>query len=139
MKLLNFIRSIFNSPKSKDKQGTELGHLIINNLENDLRQRAPKDILDYNNRILEEPRNPNLYCLRGFAKENIDDYEGALYDYNEAIQIDENHSVAYYNKGLLKLTKFHEPNGCLDLKKAANLGLEQAKNALKYYCEHIDS
>lgn len=139
MKLLNYIRSIFNKSKSSNEQGTELGYQIINNLENDLRQRAPKEISDYNRRILQESKNPNLYCLRGFAKENIKDYEGALNDYNKAIQIDENHSVTYYNIGLLKLTKFNESKGCQDLKKAADLGLQQAKNTLKYFCENKDN
>ena len=135
MNLLNVIQLIFHNNKHSNGKDTNLGDQIISEIENDLKQRAPKDILNYNKSIVQEPQNPNLYCLRGFAKESIDDFEGALNDYNQALQIDENYSIAYYYIGLLKLTRLNDQKGCLELTKASELGLLEAKKALEYYCE----
>jgi tetratricopeptide (TPR) repeat protein len=41
------------------------------------------------------------------------DYQGALNDYNRAIQINPGNANAYYNRGLLKATKFQDPQGAL--------------------------
>lgn len=134
MRILDLIKSIFRDTPPAE-EGSELGHKIIELFEGDLRRKAPSEIEDYNDRIKKEPGNSNLYNLRGFAKENLDDNAGALKDYNSAIQLDGNSAVAYYNKGLLKLTKLNDKSGCQDLEKAADLGLRQAKEAWSYYCK----
>ena len=49
--------------------------------------------------------NPNLadaYVGRGYAKESLGDYRGALQDYSKAIELDPNNTDAYYNRGNVK-------------------------------------
>ncbi len=45
------------------------------------------------------------YFASGVQKEKREDYQGAFTDYNRAIQLNPNYAVAYFNRGLLKLTK----------------------------------
>jgi len=40
------------------------------------------------------------YNNKGLAKQELEDYYGAIVDYNKAIELDPNLAVAYANKGL---------------------------------------
>ncbi len=81
--------------------------------------------------------NPNFtdaYHDRGLAKDKLQDYSGAIQDYNKAIELNPNSSDAYYNRGLDKITLGQKDNGCLDLSKAGELGSAKAYEAIKEYC-----
>jgi tetratricopeptide (TPR) repeat protein len=53
------------------------------------------------------------YFTSAAQKYQQGDYQGALNDYNRAIQINPRNANAYYNRGLLKATKFQDPQGAL--------------------------
>ena len=64
------------------------------------------------------------YVDRGNAKSDLKDYQGAIADYNKAIEIDPQYAGAYANRGLVK-NKIGDENGfCTDAKKAASLGYQ---------------
>lgn len=53
------------------------------------------------------------YFTSAAQKYQQGDFQGALNDYNRAIQINPSSANAYYNRGLLKATKFQDPQGAL--------------------------
>ena len=63
------------------------------------------------------------------------DYNGAIKDYNLAIEINPKFSRAYYHRGLTKLILDQKDSGCLDLSKASELGDAEAYDAIKKYCQ----
>jgi tetratricopeptide (TPR) repeat protein len=74
------------------------------------------------------------YFNRGIAKSNLQDYRGAIADYNKAIEIDPLDSKAYFNLGFSKY-KINDLNGaCLDWSKAGELGYYEAYDTIKKVC-----
>jgi tetratricopeptide (TPR) repeat protein len=82
------------------------------------------------------PQNQTLnaadYLLRGkYKEEKLNDYQGALTDYNQAITINPRYSEAYVSRAFLKHNKFNDGQGALaDLDQAIALN---PRNALYYY------
>nr|WP_279355738.1 tetratricopeptide repeat protein [Fundidesulfovibrio agrisoli] len=69
------------------------------------------------------PRDPDLYYNRAIILEQLNDVQGALQDYAQALYLKSNFAEAYYNRGLL-LMRTNNPNkGCEDLSVACMLGL----------------
>ena len=52
---------------------------------------------------------------------NLKDTDGALRDYNTAIELDPKIRVAYRNRGFLKIEMRQKDKGCLDFSKACKL------------------
>ncbi len=90
-----------------------------------------KALSDYNKAIKLDTNNASPYNNRGLLYKNQKKYNKALSDYNKAIKLDQNLAIAYYNRAFTKQAM--SLNFCSDLKKAANLGLPEAKQALKEY------
>jgi len=67
------------------------------NLEGDRNEAAKKRIEKYCNNT----KTAEEYFERGLEKEN-GDYEGAIADFNKAIELDPNYAKAYFNRGLSK-------------------------------------
>ena len=79
-------------------------------------------------------RNLAYYGLRAEAKEALQDYTGAKADYTKIIELDPKSGLAYKSRGLVKL-KLKDKNGaCLDFSKAGELGLDDAYDAIREYC-----
>ena len=74
------------------------------------------------------------YNNRGIAKVSLQDYSGAISDYNKAIEINPNDAEAYNNRGIAKIKLGQKDSGCLDLSKAGELGYSQAYEAIKDFC-----
>jgi tetratricopeptide (TPR) repeat protein len=74
------------------------------------------------------------YFDRGNVKYKLEDYQGAISDYNKAIKIDPRDRKAYYNRGAAKLMLDLIDSGCLDLSKAGELGFEKAYEMIREYC-----
>ncbi len=75
-----------------------------------------------------------VFLLRGNAKFNLDNYVAAIQDYDIAIKIDPLYDLTFYNRGLAKLQLKQKEKGCLDFSKAGELGMEDAYNTIKKYC-----
>ena len=101
-------------------------------------------IADCNKCIVIYSKTESAYLLRGEAKEKLNDLQEALKDYDKCISLNNsnknNNNIynnvdlrnAYFNRGILKI-KLDE-NGCSDLKKAEELGHDDAYEMLKKHC-----
>jgi tetratricopeptide (TPR) repeat protein len=81
------------------------------------------------------PGFEDIYNNRGSAKYELQDYMGAISDYNKAIETNPESARAYFNRGLSKIKMGKKDRGCLDLNKASELGLAKAYDAIKEYCQ----
>lgn len=82
--------------------------------------------------------NPKIavnYMRRGHAKEELNDYQGAISDYNKGIALDPNNSLYYSMRFSAKKSIGDLDSGCSDLKIASSLGYEPAANIFKYTCQ----
>ena len=62
-------------------------------------------------------------------------YTAAIQDYNKAIELNPDYANAYYNRGLAKYKLGDKDGSCLDWSKAGELGLSQAYDAIKEFCQ----
>ena len=93
---------------------------------------AIKDLSNAIN-INENPLIQESYLLRGANKYESSDFSGAILDFDKVIESDQTNSIAYYLRGATKLAVGDEQNSLKDLKKAEELGNENASNLLKQY------
>lgn len=82
--------------------------------------------------------NPN-YSLAHYNKANImvqsQRFREAIDSYTKVLNIDENLAQAYYNRGLTLIYLKEIERGCLDISKSGQLGISEAYNVIKRYCE----
>jgi len=81
--------------------------------------------------------NPNFafaYFNKAYVKCKMQDYEGALIELNKAIEIESDFAEAYFNRGLTKIYLDDINGGAMDLSKAGELGIQDAYNVIKRYC-----
>ena len=70
----------------------------------------------------------NLYCL---ASEHVQSIE----NYTRAIELYPYMGDAYFNRGLVLIYLKDREKGCIDLSRAGELGVADAYNVIKRYCE----
>ena len=92
-------------------------------------------IEDFTQTIQINPSNSYNYVDRASEKESIKDYLGALDDYSKAIQLNFKNDIAYLERGLLKVQLGRKESGCVDLRKAGDLGNGSAYEAIQKYCQ----
>lgn len=81
--------------------------------------------------------NPNFafaYFNMSYVKCKMRDYESALTDLNKALDIEPDFAEAYFNRGLTKIYLDDIEGGAMDLSKAGELGIQDAYNIIKRYC-----
>ena len=79
---------------------------------------AIKDINVYIDRF---PTRANGYSSRGLCKEHLGDYEGALKDYNEGLELEANYSYLYLRRGKLYLEMERTEEAANDFVKLCQL------------------
>jgi tetratricopeptide (TPR) repeat protein len=82
-------------------------------------------------------KNPKFsfaYFNQAYIKCKLHDYQGALDDLNKAIEIESDFAEAYFNRGLTRIFLDDIEGGALDLSKAGELGIQDAYNIIKRYC-----
>lgn len=88
-------------------------------------ERKLRDAINkYNEAIKLNPRNYNAYYLRGFTKFLSKDFEGALEDYNKAIEIAPNTKgieQVYYHRGNLYYFLIQKEKAFADYEKAISI------------------
>ncbi len=77
----------------------------------------------------------DAYNNRGLAKIEMKDNEGAISDFNEAIEISPDFAMAYSNRGVVKIRMGSKEEGCADLKNAISLGNLLATDLILQFCQ----
>jgi tetratricopeptide (TPR) repeat protein len=93
------------------------------------------DVLaDYSTCLVLNPKFAFAYFNQAYVKCKMRDYESALADLNQAIEIESDFAEAYFNRGLTKIYLDDVEGGAMDLSKAGELGIQDAYNIIKRYC-----
>ena len=73
--------------------------------------------------------------MRGWAKEALSDFKGALIDYTKATSTNPNDDDAYYNIGLIQFNQLKDKKrACNAWSKAGELGSKDAYKMIEKYC-----
>jgi tetratricopeptide (TPR) repeat protein len=81
-----------------------------------------------------DPDIPFAWFNRANLKNKTRDYDGAIQDYNRAIELLDTFAEAYFNRGLTYILLDKNAQACQDLSKAGELGLESAYRVIQRYC-----
>lgn len=93
-------------------------------------------LADYDRVIELDPQMSYAYYNRGNIKNRMRDFEGAVQDYNKALALQPNLAEAFYNRALTLIYLKKTADACLDLSKAGELGIQDAYNVIKRYCNN---
>ncbi len=98
-------------------------------------RKAIKDnIYNYSQEINANNSNAHAHLNRGVMYAKLGLFPDAISDYNKSIRIDSTIPEAYYNRGLararFRFTKF----SCIDIKRAAEMGLSVAEKSYENNC-----
>jgi tetratricopeptide (TPR) repeat protein len=74
------------------------------------------------------------YRGRGKVLFELQEFQLALEDLNEAIRLDPSHGGSFFNRGLVHRQIGHLDQSCADLEQAKALGVKMASKALQTYC-----
>lgn len=91
-------------------------------------------IKDYESILYMNPKFIFAWFNMGNTKVKKRDYIGAINDYSKAIELEPDYAEAYFNRGLTRIFLDDLDGGSLDLSKAGELGLIEAYNVIKRYC-----
>ncbi len=91
-------------------------------------------LADYNRVIALDPKMSFAYYNRGNIKNRMRDFEGAIQDYTTAMTLQPDFAEAFYNRALTLIYLKNTKDACLDLSKAGELGVQDAYNVIKRYC-----
>lgn len=91
-------------------------------------------IQDYTTVLLLDPSMSYAYYNRGNIRNRMRDFDGAIRDYTAALSIQPAFAEAYYNRALTLIYLNRTKDACYDLSKAGELGVQDAYNVIKRYC-----
>ncbi len=123
------------SQESKNNTEFDLERYFNTQITPTERKQIYSNIYEYSQAIKQNSNNAANFLNRGVMYANLGSYSDAILDYNRALKLDSTMSYAYYNRGIAKSRFRFTKNSCTDIKKAAILGLPQAKELYKKDCE----
>lgn len=82
-------------------------------------------ILDFNQAILHNPNDANIYFNRGLVLHELGDELGALWDFDDTILRNPRHARAYFHRAGLRLSLGYRSGAMQDLQQAAKLFASQ--------------
>ena len=74
--------------------------------------------------IATNPKDADLYMMRGYLYNKKNDLEHAIADYSKTIELNPRDGNAYYNRGFNYLFKKQYPQSLADMNKAIELGVK---------------
>lgn len=98
-------------------------------------------ILDFEQAIVQNPNNANIYFYRGLVLQELGDELGALWDFEDTIVRNPRHARAYFHRAGLRLSLGYRSGAMQDLRTAAKLFAQQgdsiryqkAQNLLRHF------
>ena len=81
------------------------------------------------------PYNAKAFNDRGNKKYALGDMQGAMQDYNIAIELNPQLAGAFYNRAFAKGKLGDKEGNVSDLNKAGELGVQQAYEMIRKYCK----
>jgi eukaryotic-like serine/threonine-protein kinase len=127
------IRQSFNTDLPEPKKynlavSDRVNHAIMQGLSMDT-DRRPKNMTEFRDLLglitQSKDKEPILYAKdyynHGVFKKDLGDKQGALADYNKAIQLDPNFTYAYYGRGIIKSELGDKQGALADYNRAAEL------------------
>jgi len=89
---------------------------------------------EYTAVLVKNPQSGFAWYNRGNIRVRQRDFRGALADYNQAIAMQPNLAEAFFNRALTLIYLNDKKMACLDLSKAAELGITEGYNLIKRFC-----
>jgi tetratricopeptide (TPR) repeat protein len=90
---------------------------------------------DFDRAIKIYPNDAEVYFWRAYTKYKLRDKASSeIADYNRAILLRPEYPEAFFNRGLAKIKNRQQSSGCNDLKKALELGYQDAELQLRLHC-----
>ncbi len=105
------------------------------NMTDEERALHKQNIQQFTERIEANPSDVAAYVNRGAYYSYLGLYVQAIKDYDKAVEIYPNIPEVYYNRALAKARFVYTLDACMDLKKANELGLPQAKALIDQNCK----
>ncbi len=84
--------------------------------------------------IIDDKSFSDLFLKMGMNKTKLKDYNQAIIDYSKALSYDEKNSKAFFFRGVIRVQYKAVSEGCLDLSRAGELGMADAYDYIKKYC-----
>ena len=84
--------------------------------------------------LKENDRNVEAYILMGRSYSYMGEIQEAIDAFDSALRLDKENGRAYLHRGRIKSIAGLTGEGCADLKKAKNLGIEGANELIKRHC-----
>ena len=75
----------------------------------------------------QEIRSQAAYSNRASALVNLQDFDSALSDINKALELKPDAPEDYFKRGMIRATQGDKPAAAVDLRKAAELYVEQGR------------
>jgi len=112
------------------------GYFMLGSIEM-YQEENESALLNYNYGLSLDPENVIGYWGRGVVKFNLGNFDEAILDFDMAIFLDSLNADAYYYRGLAKYYLADEYGGCIDLKKANELGYAYQESFNELGCQAI--
>ncbi len=103
-------------------------------LTQDQRKEVKDKIYTYSQIIKSDTANARAYINRGVMYAKLGLYPDAISDYHKAIRIDSTIPEAFYNRGLARARFRFTKTACMDIKHAAEMGLDVATKSYNENC-----
>jgi tetratricopeptide (TPR) repeat protein len=122
----------------EDYRGSDSDYLkafeVANTYEVANTQSSFFQVNDGGDDIIDNKKISDLFLKMGMNKSKLKDYNQAIIDYSKALSYDEKNSKALFFRGVIRVQFKAVSEGCLDLSRAGELGMADAYDYIKKYC-----
>jgi tetratricopeptide (TPR) repeat protein len=129
--LSSIITVIFLLASCTDNKA-ESKRLVKEGIEKNYQSEFWESIELFKKAINYDDKNPEAYYCLGNAYMNLKDYIRAIENYTKAIEIKQDYTDAYYNRGLVKSYMGERNFACEDFLKAESLGKKNIEDLTKW-------
>ncbi|MFC2098739.1 tetratricopeptide repeat protein [Bacteroidota bacterium] len=129
-----FLRGNYNFAIAEIISSIESQEIYSDESNSTVREYYQQAIEDYNNSIELNPDFSYSYYNRAYVRSFIDELPLSVRDYTRCIELKPELGEAYYNRGLLYIFLESQTEGCQDLSKAGELGIEAAYKVIYKFC-----